>query len=53
MKDAFCEGVCLAARQLDVVFNGLLWDLSHDLLPISVSTSTSHEQCVFVSGLGT
>lgn len=50
MKDACCEGVCLAARQLDVVFNGLLWDKSrsaaHLMHSVSIAPLTS-SACLF------
>lgn len=54
MKDACYEGVCLATRQLDVVFNGLLWDKSQSTAHLMhpVCTSTSQDESVFVSGLG-
>lgn len=56
MKDACCEGVCLATRQLDVVFNGLLWDKSqsaaHLIYPVGTSTSQDESVFVYVSGFG-
>lgn len=48
--------VCLATRQLDARFNGLLWDKSqsaaHVMHPVCTSTSQDESVFVFVSGLG-